>query len=613
MCGICGIIHLKGQPVTREPIEFMMNAMKHRGPDADGVFLSDNIGLGFVRLSILDLSPAGNQPMYSEDGSHVLIFNGEVFNYLELRKELEDIGHHFSTQTDTEVVLAAYREWGADCQEHFTGMWAFAVYNKNDSSVFISRDRFGIKPFYYHLDENAFIFASEIEPLLLVSDALRTPNDAIIFDYLISNRTNHTSQTFFKGIEKLQHGHFIRIRNNKISGPVRWYNLSTNTAAGYKGPEEFKNDFIRSLRMQLRSDVPIGVCLSGGIDSSSIAASICRNFGRNDIHSFSAVYGKGVTGDESTYIDELDGYIDNIHFTHPTLTSFLSDLDLFVSAQQEPVSSTSGYAEFKVMELAGLNNCTVLLNGQGVDEYLAGYHYFVGFLFKQRVHELKWIDAFNVLRGYFQKHRSFLALKFGAFLVLPPKIKTSLLVNKNNFVSKDFFTRHASVASNVLINKLYGSKTLRESFINHFEHKFEHHLLWADKSGMKFSLETRFPFLDHLIVEKMLNTATDMIYKDGITKIILREAMKGVVPEKVRTRMDKVGYSTPEDIWFRDVRFQELFRDIISSSGFRSRAYFNLKKIQTLFEDHTANRRNNSQKIWKILNLELWFRKFIDK
>jgi asparagine synthase (glutamine-hydrolysing) len=380
MCGICGIIDLKEQPVTRRPIERMMQAMKHRGPDADGIFLHQNIGLGFVRLSILDLSPAGNQPMYSADGSLVLIFNGEIFNYLELRKELEGKGHRFMTQTDTEVVLAAYLEWGADCQENFTGMWAFAVYSKNDQTVFISRDRFGIKPFYYHLDENALIFASEIEPLLLVSDALRKPNDAIIFDYLILNRTNHTSQTFFKGIEKLQHGHFIQIRNNQISGPERWYDLGATTAVGYEGAEEFKKDFIRSLKMQLRSDVPIGVCLSGGIDSSSIAASIARNFGRNDIHSFSAIYGKGVKGDESTYIDEFDGYIDNIHFTHPTLTSFLNDLDLFVSAQQEPVSSTSGYAEFKVMELAGDNNCKVLLNGQGVDEYLAGYHYFVGVL-----------------------------------------------------------------------------------------------------------------------------------------------------------------------------------------------------------------------------------------
>ena len=613
MCGICGVINLNGQPVFDKSLRQMIHAMKHRGPDSDGIFIHENMGFGFVRLSILDLSSAGGQPMYSADRNYVLVFNGEIFNYLELRKELEDKGHYFTTQTDTEVVLSAYREWGPACQHRFTGMWAFAVYNKSDRSVFISRDRFGIKPFYYYFDEETFIFASEIEPIHLVSDALRRPNDGIIFDYLISNRTNHTSQTFFEGIKKLQHGHSIQIKSNSISGPVRWYDLGTTTATGYDGPEEFRDDFLRSLRMQLRSDVPIGVCLSGGIDSSSIAASISRNLGRNDIHSFSAVYGKGVTGDESAYIEEFEGYIDNIHFTHPTLPSFLNDLDLFISAQQEPVSSTSGYAEFKVMELAKRNNCTVLLNGQGVDEYLAGYHYFVGFLFKQQVLELKWVKAFNVLRGYFQKHQSLLALKFGVFLLLPPNLKTSLLFKKNNFVSKCFFARYASVSSNQLVKKLYGSRTLRESFVNHFEHKFEHHLLWADKSGMKFSLETRFPFLDHLIVERMLNTATDMIYKDGVTKVILREAMKEVVPEKVRTRRDKVGYSTPEDTWFRDVRFQELFRDIISESRFRSREYFDLKQIQRLFDEHIANRENNGQELWKILNLELWLRRFIDK
>lgn len=611
MCGICGIVNLNGAPVSRQPIERMMQAMKHRGPDADGLFLDENIGLGFVRLSILDLSAAGNQPMFSADKNLVLIFNGEVFNYLELKAELQKKGHHFKTKTDTEVVLAAYQEWGTDCQNHFTGMWAFAVYNKIDRAVFISRDRFGIKPFYYHVNQNILAFASEIQPLLQVSDALREPNDAIIFDYLISNRTNHTNQTFFKKIKKLQHGHFLRIRGNRLSDPVKWYDLNAANTDGYEGPEEFSNDFKRSIQMQLRSDVPVGVCLSGGIDSSSIAATISRNFGRNDIHSFSAVYGKGARGDESAYIDEFNGYINNIHFTRPSLTSFLNDLNLFISTQQEPVASTSGYAEFKVMELARQNNCTVLLNGQGADEYLAGYHYFVGFLFKQYVLELQWAHALKLLWNFYTVHRSLLAMKSGFFFLLPPKIKKKMLVNQNDFVAKGFVGRQATSSNDVFIHKLYGSKTLRESFLNHFKHKFEHHLLWADKSGMRFSLETRFPFLDHRIVERALNTDTNLIYKDGVTKIILREAMKGIIPDKVRNRLDKVGYATPEDEWFRDERFRSLFMDTISSSNFNTRGYFDSKAVQRIFDKHFSKKHDSSQEIWKILNLELWFRKFI--
>ena len=612
MCGICGIINFNNASVENTQINKMMHKMKHRGPDDEGLFVENNVGFGFVRLSILDLSFSGHQPMLDDTGRYLILFNGEVYNYIEIRSKLLQKGYHFKSNSDTEVVLKSYIEWGEECLNYLNGMWAFAIYNIESKELFCARDRFGIKPFYYYKDDKQFIFSSEIAPILQIKPQLKNVNDKIVFDYLSTNRTNHTEDTFFNGIKKLQHSNKIKIKLSENEFKIsRWYSLNNSNRPGYTSDEHFKEDLISAINLQLRSDVPIGLCLSGGLDSSSIGATISKIIGRTDIHSFSAVYGRGQKGDESEFIDEFNGYIDNIHFTHPTIDSFITDMDSFINTLEEPVPGTSEYAEYKVMELAK-NYCTVLLNGQGVDEYLAGYHYFIGFLFKQRALELNFYNIIEEVYKYYKIHGNFSPLQSGIFFLLPPWIKKSLFLKKNDYLSKVFSSEFSNQNENILIDRLYNSKTLKESFLNHFEYKFEHHLLWADKSGMAFSLETRFPFLDHNIVEKMLNTNIDSIYKNGVTKIILRNAMKGVLPEKVRNRMDKVGYETPEDTWFRNERFQKYFLEIINSSKFKNRPYFDFNKVQKLNNMHISGKKNNGQEIWKILHLELWLRKFID-
>lgn len=399
---------------------------------------------------------------------------------------------------------------------------------------------------------------------------LRQTNEQIIFDYLLTNRTNHSGNTFFKDIDKLQHGSKISIKVNTNNVSInRWYNLSDNKLNGYTSSEQFKNDFQSSVKLQLRSDVPIGLCLSGGLDSSAIGATISKLIGRSDIHSFSAVYEAGQVGDESVFINEFKGHIDNIHFTKPTIDSFLSDMDLYVSTLEEPVPSTSEYAEIKVMQLAK-QHCTVILNGQGADEYMAGYHYLIGFLYRQHFNEAKYRILLNDIYKFYKVHKTFIPLTTGAFYMLPGWLKRSIMFNHSSFMNKSFNNEYSKLKDNYIIDKLYSSKTLKESFLNHFEHKFEHNLLWADKSGMKYSLETRFPFLDHNIIEKMINTDTKHIYSDGITKVILRDAMKGVIPEKVRNRMDKVGFGTPQDVWFRDNKFQLFFTDMLNSTSLKT-------------------------------------------
>ena len=613
MCGICGIINFNNAPVENTQINKMMQKMKHRGPDDEGLFVENNVGFGFVRLSILDLSYSGHQPMLDDTGRYLILFNGEVYNFIEIRSRLIQKGYHFKSNSDTEVVLKSYVEWGEECLNLFNGMWAFVIYDIESKELFCARDRFGIKPFYYYKDNEQFIFSSEIKPILQAKPQLKNVNDRIVFDFLLTNRTNHIDDTFFSNIKKLQHSSKININVN--GGTVKitpWYSLKDTRSTGYTNSEDFKQDLVSSINLQLRSDVPIGLCLSGGLDSSTIGATISRKIGRTDIHSFSAVYGKGQKGDESEFIQEFDGYIDNIHSTYPSIDSFMSEMDSFVSVLEEPVPGTSEYAEFKVMQLAK-DYCTVLLNGQGVDEYLAGYHYFIGFLLKQYAFELNINKILNEIFRYYKIHKTFYPLKFSIFSSLPPWLKKSMMYTKNDCLSESFFNEFANQKENILIDSLYGSKTLKESFINHFEYKFEHHLLWADKSGMAFSLETRFPFLDHNIVEKMLNTDTDLIYKNGVTKIILRQAMKGILPEKVRNRMDKVGYETPEDSWFRNDRFQKFFLEIINSSKFQNRRYFDLSKVHKLNTQHLSGKKNNGTEIWKIIHLELWFRKFIDQ
>lgn len=612
MCGISGIINFDNKPVLETDIRKMMHFQKHRGPDDEGILVDKNVGMGFVRLSILDLTYAGHQPMYSDDKRFSIIFNGEVYNYLELREELIQKGYSFKSDTDTEVVLKSYIEWGCESLNKFIGMWAFAIYDKIDRTVFLSRDRFGIKPLYYFNDNHKFIFSSEILPLLEIMRDLREVDDKIIYDFLLTNRTNHSENTFFKRIKKLQHAHSIRIDINQgTTSFQRWYSLENSNQSGYTSSEEFKEDLISSIKLQLRSDVPIGLCLSGGLDSSSIGSLISNNLGRKDIHSFSAIYGSGLKGDESEFIKEFDGIIDNIHFTKPNIDTFIDEMDDFIETIQEPVPGTSEYAEYRVMQLAK-KYCTVILNGQGVDEYLAGYHYFSGFLLKEYIRNIRLKDFIRESFQYYSKHKSLFHLKSFVYFSLPLFLKRNLLIKQNKTLSKVFINSFRHLNKDSEIDRLYASNSLRESFLNHFEHKFEHHLLWADKSGMKFSLETRFPFLDHNIVAKAINTDNKLIYKNGITKVIMRDAMKGILPEKIRMRMDKVGYSTPESVWFAQPKFKELFFDTVNSQSFLGNKYFDRKSTLDFYGNFLRGRHNNVSEIWKIINLELWLNKFIN-
>lgn len=615
MCGISGIINLQNHLVSQKDVLSMMNLQKHRGPDDEGTFVENNIGLGFVRLSILDLTSAGHQPMFSKNGKYVVVYNGEIFNYLELREELKALGYSFTTNTDTEVLINSYIEWGEACQHKFNGMWAFAIYNKENSILFISRDRYGIKPLYFFQDNETFAFASEIPPLLQLLPQKPEANQQAIFDYLVFNRTDQNQNTFFKDIYKLQHGCSITIKLNKpteVGLPKTWYNLRTEIKNNNNrlSANKFKTLFEDALRIRLRSDVPIGVCLSGGLDSSAIVSMLIKKFNIQDLNTFSAVYAKGQHGDETEFIKLYETELKSMFYTTPDKDSLLKDLYTYIKIHAEPIPSTGPYAQFKVMELAS-KHIVVTLDGQGADEMLAGYHYFFGFYFKDLLSQFRLFRLSKELFHYLKIHKSLLGIKSFIYFLLPTYMRTKVSIGEKNYLNEDFVQNYST--TNSIAGNLYASKTLNEALINHFEYKLEHLLKWEDRNSMAFSLEARVPFLDHRLVEATLSADGRDVIVHGMTKAPLREAMKGILPEKIRLRTDKIGFGTPQDEWFREPEFQSLVNEILSSDSFKNRNIINPLKAKELFKKHINKEMNISKEIWKWIHLELWFREFIDK
>jgi len=608
MCGICGIINLKKQSVLESQLHPMMKAMKHRGPDDEGTFTDNSIALGFVRLSIIDLSQAGHQPMLSEDGNYAMVFNGEIYNYIEIREQLKVLGHTFKTKTDSEVLLKSYLQWGSDCMHRFNGMWAFAIYDRKNKSLFAARDRYGVKPFYYFSDGDRFIFASEIPSILSVLKNKPNANKQVIFDYLVFNRTDQTESTFFEGIIKLQHGCCLTIKKNQISID-KWYDLRANLKAPFTHIDQFRELLSSSIGLRLRGDVPVGVCLSGGIDSSSIVSLLLRDFNKTDLNTFSAVYTKGQTGDETEFINEYKPLLENMFFTTPDALSLENDLVQFIRAHGEPLPSTSPYAQYRVMKLAK-GKVVVTLDGQGADEELAGYHYFFGFYFKDLFKSFQWNTLFNEMKEYWKTHGSTYGFKTFAFFMLPKAIRAKLRTNKKSYLDKTFIKKY--IKSNTITGNLYSSDSLNKSLLDHFEFKLEHLLKWSDRNSMYFSIESRAPFLDYRIVERTHATSSSFKIQNGKTKFILRESLKEYLPKKILFRKDKVGFSTPDNEWFRNESFSILIKNIIHSKSFSQRGIFDPIKVDNLFQKHLEKKINISNDIWKWINLELWFQEFID-
>ena len=607
MCGICGIVNFTTEPVPEAPIRKMMVTMKHRGPDDEGSFLEKNIGLGFVRLSIIDLSSAGHQPMFSSDERYVIVFNGEIFNYIEIRDELKTFGYQFKTNTDTEVLLSAYLHWGEECQHKFNGMWAFVIYDRIDKRIFVSRDRYGIKPFYYYLNNEFFAFSSEIPPLLSIFPCKSTLDNHSIFDYLVFNRTDQTERTFFTEIKKLQHGHQLKIEKASIK-IKQWYNLKERLAntEGFQSPEEFREVFSSSVGLRLRSDVPVGVCLSGGLDSSSIVSSILTDHKKKDLQTFSVIFGEEIKTDERRFIKLYKDRVCKQYLTEINAHTFESEINDFVTALGEPVPSGGPFAQFNVMKIAK-GNAIVLLDGQGADEILGGYKYFWGYYYNELLRKFKIIELLQEVRtGYDTGYK----LSTSLFYMLPPKLRTSLRANKTDGIISSAF-RKAYTRQSTLADDLYSADNLNQALINHIEYKLEHLLKWEDRNSMWFSLESRVPFLDYRIVEKTLQTDSYLLMHKGFTKNILREAMKNDVPSEILYRREKIGFGAPQYQWFREHFIIDKIESSLRAHKKQIEPYFDLIGILSQIKKHRSGKKDYSNNIWKVYNFILWTDRYL--
>ncbi|MBE8540573.1 asparagine synthase (glutamine-hydrolyzing) [Geoglobus acetivorans] len=653
MCGIAGIA---GKDLNKQWIFTMAESLKHRGPDDEGYLLVNtdkkifeerggrdskiplkcieesvnfdvDLVLGHRRLSILDPTPAGHQPMkYEKDRVVWIVYNGEIYNYLEIKEELKRKGYEFKTDSDTEVVLAAYLEWGFDCVKKFNGMWAFVIYDPENNILFGSRDRFGIKPLYYTRGRNFFVFASEIKAILALPFIKRTVNESVLYDYLIFGVLEHTNETFFSGIYKLlpSHSFVYYIKKNELK-IFKHYRLKYCSELSKFSEKEFKeyrdnvkSRIFRAIELRLRSDVPVGTCLSGGIDSSSIAVVINSILKRKKVPQigkkqkvFTAYY-SGEPMDESKYAEKVVESIGAEWYrVAPTAEDLLKDLLDLVYYQEEPFISTSMYSQYRVMRLAKENGIKVLLDGQGGDELFAGYKIFYGAYFLDLLKNLKIWTLMKELRNLRNSPVDLkdLITQVSRIIfakVIPSALKWTIvrrMYPEMKYINKDFLSKFKYRDYTREIT----STSLNEICYQWFtKHNLQQLLRYEDRNSMAHSIEARVPFSDdtELIEYVFMIPGTYKIHR-GWSKFILREALSDLLPAEIKKRTDKVGFETPEKIWLS--KMSDEIKKLINYKN----PYIDTEKLVADYDTLVANLPNRGlNALWRLINTILWMKVF---
>lgn len=578
MCGIAGIYNFHSSSVTIEELKKMSDVIIHRGPDGEGYWISKeaNIGFGHRRLSIIDLSENGRQPMHYAKERYTITYNGEIYNYIEIKEQLVQKGFEFNSNSDTEVLLALYHLKKEKCLNELDGMFAFAIWDAQEKKMFCARDRFGEKPFHYYHDENCFVFASEIKQFWQTNIQKRLDQEKLLHFVktgAVDDGKNLTA-TFFKNIKRLDSAHYLTIDASKKLTIHKYWDIDLNARPFIgtieEASEKFLNIFTESIRLRLRSDVPVGSSLSGGLDSSSIVMLIDALKGKEiKQNTFSARF-KNFTKDEGEHIETVVKACNNldVHYTWPDKEYFEQVFDKVIYYQDEPFISTSMVAQYAVMELAKKNNVTVLLDGQGADEQLAGYlifyHTYLHQLFysKQSFYKTEY-EAYRKFHHEALPYHSVaeietLRMKLGRYRRKLLKQEMPY-VNRLNMDLKNSTTRA-------------GLKEL---------------LRYGDRNSMAHSREVRLPFLSHKLVEFTFSLPNEYKINQGWTKFVLRRAMDKILPPSICWRIDKIGYEPPQKNWLQSEKFTE---DIEKAS-----AILNIKRI-----DETNNKDIYTQE-WRLL------------
>ena len=631
MCGIAGIIYKNNQVVSENEIKQMTDSLAHRGPDAEGSFLENNIGLGHRRLAIIDLSDAGRQPMLSSDGRFVITFNGEIYNYIELREELHRSGITFSTETDTEVIIESYRFWGENCFNRFNGMWAFCLYDKENKKVILCRDRFGVKPLYYLWDDKKLAFASEAKAILEVFSEEIIPNNKAIYRLLRSTPEDRDETTYYKNIKSLKKATYVEIdlQDFKWSQYDYWHVDTTKFREkwidGKNVYKTCKELLENAVRIRLRADVDVGSCLSGGLDSSIIVG-ICNKREHAKMHTFSSVY-KDKECNEKEFIDAVNKFnntIPHIIYPEPSGKDIIECFKKIIKYHDGPNSGASLYSQYSVMEGAS-SVVKVLLDGQGADELFGGYipyyYYYISDLLRKNtpISTVKAVNTLAIIDTEWRKMASSIGmddiiLYLGEYFYKHIKKKWDSKGTIDNKPDPPMFTEEFLKKTDTsinyekypvdgVLNTVLCKEILRDG-IPHLVHN-------EDGNSMAFSVETRLPFLDYRLVEFALALDAKHKIKGEWTKYILRRCCKQYLPSSVCRRKNKMGFPAPFSRWLREGEQKERFRELIYS--FADRNIVPRETIDYYYQTHMNEKQDNNAILYKFLVIELWLRDCDDK
>ena len=550
MCGICGF-SWNDEALIRK----MADRIVHRGPDQEGFFCTDSMSLGFRRLSIIDLSAAGHQPMSDPTGRYWLVYNGEVYNYLELRQELEREGRVFRTHTDTEVVLQAFIAWGPACLGRFNGMWALAIYDRGNGKLFCARDRYGIKPFHYVCEGGRFAFASEIKQLFALPWVKAEANSARLADFFLWSLKTHTDETPFRRIRSLPGAHYLEVApgdlaRGKCEAKCYWTPAADETLDEADAVVAFRDLLSDSVRLRLRSDVPVGVTLSGGLDSSSVVC-LAGAHKRAD-RAASPLDAFNVDFEQAGYSERRFAEAAakqagaRMIILRPGQSDLARDWEKFVWHMEEPFEALSDFSNYQIYRMIRAHGIPVVLCGQGGDELLLGYE-------RYRTYDA----LFNLRAGHpGAAVREMLSARRHANIPLGTQVASGLYFSLpwlrafrrrrlvRPYLNRDFFGEFAGQTEHLLGTMQHRSRhDLQMSEL--FRYQLPEQLRPEDRVSMAHSVETRLPFLDYRLLSLVLGQPTRLLFRDGWSKYILRQAMAGILPDEVRNRTDKMGYETP--------------------------------------------------------------------
>jgi asparagine synthase (glutamine-hydrolysing) len=625
MCGIYGGFWQGPHEVPARRLSEAQSLLHHRGPDDRGVetfTVADGaLALGHTRLSIIDLSPGGHQPMHSADRRYTIVFNGEIYNYRELRKELQALGHSFQTESDTEVLLACWAQWGANCLKCLIGMFAFGLFDRQTESLTLVRDAFGIKPLFLAHSPDALVFASEMGALLALRTEAPEFNAQHAYDYLIYQVQDSGFDTFVQGVHHVPPAHWVRVdlRQPGRSVVERWWNPSiaqTSTLSFADAAEKLREMFLDSVKLHLRSDVPLGLALSGGVDSSAIACAVRHLDPEVEIHTFSYV-ASGSPYSEESWIDQINTHLDAVQHKVVVNPSDLgADITDLIRTQGEPFCNTSIYAQYCVFRAAREAGITVVLEGQGGDELLAGYHGYQG----QRMRSLleqrdlsgmlrfarqwrQWpgrerLSPWRALTGQLLPDSLYRATQSWVGVQTAPPWMNGVAMNRLGIS-----TRSPRLAST---SDPYGRR-VAEVLLNAMSVGGLSSLLrYGDRNAMHFSIENRVPFLSVPLAEFVLSLPEHyLIAENGETKSVFRAAMRGIVPDPVLNRRDKMGFETPMEDWVAGLATEAA----VASTASDPTSLWDAKKLSSHFESRSSGGTTFSNQDWRLVNLILWRRK----